>query len=259
MKQKVLFFMLFFSIFFINFSEVFARAWNSSSSSWWESWIWLIIVWILYAIYEIRRKKLIKKAKADLENALKEDSSWDIEKLKEATRNIFFKYQEAWQEKDLSSVENLMTKDYFKKADYLMKNELFWKKNILKNIKINNLTLMSVKDWFWKDWDMFAMEVNWEMIDYNIDENTWEFVWTTLGRNKNESFESFKYRAMNQSSSFKEYYIFIRYNEVWLLQNIKWQFSIIKDIIWLKEDELKKILEKEKNSDEVDHSELYKD
>lgn len=93
MKEKIIFFIWFFSIFFINFSEVFARAWNSSSSSWsswWESWIWLIIVWILYAIYEIRRKKLIKKAKADLENALKEDSSWNLENLKEVTRNIFF-------------------------------------------------------------------------------------------------------------------------------------------------------------------------
>jgi len=38
----------------------------------------LIIVGLIYTIYHIRRKKLLKKAQQDLELALDADSSWNV-------------------------------------------------------------------------------------------------------------------------------------------------------------------------------------
>jgi hypothetical protein len=40
-----------------------------------------------------------------------------------------------------------MTKNYFVKANEILKNKLNGKKNILKNISIENLTLMAVRDY----------------------------------------------------------------------------------------------------------------
>lgn len=84
--------------------------------------------------------------------------------------------------KDLEEVKNMITKQYFKKAENIMKTKLTWKKNIIKDIKLKYLHLVSVKDNDWKDWDMFAMEINGNMIDYTIDELTWEFLESNLDR-----------------------------------------------------------------------------
>ena len=95
---------------------------------------------------------------------------------------MFIAYQEAWMKKDLEEVKNMITKQYFKKAENIMKTKLTWKKNIIKDIKLKYLHLVSVKDNDWKDWDMFAMEINGNMIDYTIDELTWEFLESNLDR-----------------------------------------------------------------------------
>ena len=152
-----------------------------------------------------------------------------------------------------------MTKKYHSKATQTLERQLKWKKNILENIHIKKLTLMSVRDNPWKNWDMFAMEVSASMIDYTIDINTWKFVKSTLTREKNESFDSYKDRAMHESSDFKEYYIFIRHNWKWLLNNVKQKFSIIWDIIWLSERQLKNILKQEKDSEFTSDHILYTD
>lgn len=235
-----------------------ARAGGWWSSSGWGGAIWTVVAGIVYAIYVIRRKKMIKKAKQDLANALMGDSSWNIDSLKRTVENIFMKYQYAWSEKNLISMEDYFTKSYFKIAESNMNKELSWKTNVLKDISIWELTLMSVRDNPGKDWDMFAMEVRASMIDYTTDETTKKFIKSTLAKHKSESQASYQNRAMSQTSEFKEYYIFIRHNDRWLLNNIKQKFSIVWDIIKLKPSQLKKILEAEKNSSYVDDSVFYK-
>jgi len=201
---------------------------------------------------------MIAKAKRDLKKALAWDLSWNLEKLQEATKKVFMKYQEAWTKKDLDYVRYDMTKAYFEKATNIMNSKLKWKINILKNIKINKLTLMSVRDGFWQDGDMFAMEINARMIDYTIDEDTKKFVSSTLSRGKRESRESYESRAKESWENFKEYYIFIRHHWKWLLNNIKDNFSIVWDIIKLKEKDLRKILKKEESTDYINDDVFYK-
>jgi replicative superfamily II helicase len=80
------------------------------------------------------------------------------------------------------------------------------------------MTLMSVRDFPWRDWDMFAMEISASMIDYTIDEETWKFIRSTLTRYKNESDKDYEQRARTEAELFKEYYIFVRYDWKWLLK-----------------------------------------
>ncbi len=259
MKKNTIITSIIFIIFICFYSIAEARAWWwSSSSGWWDA-IWVALAILIYAIYKIRREKMIKKAKKDLEDALKEDSSWDLIWLKKIVEDIFVKYQNARSEKNLSSIMSYMTKDYYEKAIRILVQKLDGKKNIIKDINILGLTLMSVRNFPWRDWDMFAMEVSASMIDYTIDEKTWEFIESTIWKLKKESYEDYKRRAMNISSSFMEYYIFVRYNWKWLLNNIKEEFSIVKDIINLNETELTEILKKEESSETVDDSILYSD
>lgn len=249
--RKILFYIWVALIFIISFYAVAdARAgWGWWNSSWDWGGVWALIAWLFYAVYYIRRKKMIRKAKEDLENALKIDSSWDIEDLKRVVENIFMSYQKAWSEKNLLSVQNRMTKTYYEKAQQVMLKKLDWKENVIKDATITELTLLSVRDHPWRDGDMFAMEVSASMVDYTVSQRDNKFLYSTMSRRKNESQKSYIERATHQSSSFKEYYIFIRYNWQWLLSNIKQQFSLFWDIISLSSRKLEKILEKERKKD----------
>jgi hypothetical protein len=71
--------------------------------------------------------------------------------------------------------------------------------------------------------------------------------------------KSYIKKSMNESSYFTEYYIFIRYNGKWLLNNIKEHFSIIQDVVKLSESDLQKVLENERKSNSVYDNALYKD
>ena len=149
-----------------------------------------------------------------------------------------------------------MTDFYYQKAQKILAGEAGLK-NIMENIHIDKMQLMSVRNYPGKDGDMFAMEIEGSMIDYTIRESDGTFVSSPLKRSKYESREHYENRAKTRYSSFTEYYIFIRVGNVWKLNNIKSQFSIIKDIIGLPESKLKQILEQEKNSPNVNDDLLY--
>ena len=149
-----------------------------------------------------------------------------------------------------------MTDFYYQKARKILAGEAGLK-NIMKNIRINKMELMSVRNYPGKDGDMFAMEIEGSIIDYTIRESDGTFVSSPTYRNKNEDFKNYENRAKTEASSFTEYYIFIRVDNVWKLNNIKSQFSIIKDIIGLPESKLKKILEQEKNSTSINDDVFY--
>ncbi len=81
---------IFFSAYFGEILHIDARAGHSSSRSSSSSSrsgkgdgtgsvVVTAIAVLYYAIYEIRRRKLLKKAKKDLADALKDDSSWKLD------------------------------------------------------------------------------------------------------------------------------------------------------------------------------------
>lgn len=159
-------------------------------------------------------------------------------------------------EKNLESMRPYMTDFYYQKAQKILAGEAGLK-NIMKNIHIHKMELMSVRNYPGKDGDMFAMEIEGSMIDYTIRESDGTFVSSPTYRNKNENFKSYENRTKTESEPFTEYYIFIRVGNVWKLHDIKSKFSIIRDIIGLSEGKLKQILEQEKNSPNVNDDVLY--
>lgn len=117
----------------------------------------------------------------------------------------------------------------------------------MKNIHINQMQLMSVRNYPGKDGDMFAIEIEGSMIDYTIRESDGTFVSSPIYRNKYESLEHYENRAKTQSVPFTEYYILIRVGNVWKLNNIKSKFSIIKDKSDYPNQNLNKFWSKKKN------------
>jgi len=159
-------------------------------------------------------------------------------------------------EKNLESMRPYMTDFYYQKAQKILAGEAGLK-NIMKNIHIHKMELISVRNYPGKDGDMFAMEIKGSMIDYTIRESDGTFVSSPTYRNKNEDFKNYENRAKTEASSFTEYYIFIRVDNTWKLNNIKSEFSIIRDVIGLSESKLKQILEQEKNSTSVNDDVFY--
>lgn len=203
---------------------------------------------------------MIKKSKIDLENALKEDSSWDIQWLKTHVTHVFDKYYEDLRIKNTLNMKSYMTKKCHAKMSRYIEYQLTWNQRILKNITLKELNFMSVRDNPGKDWDIFTIEASISLIDYIIDEKTWNFLESRIpSRWNNESYRHYKERVMNQGADVLEYFVFIRFNNKWLLNNIKPKFSIIGDITWLPESELKNILQQEKNPKFTSDHILYTD
>ena len=240
--------------------EVFARAWwgGGSWGSGGDNPLWFVIALLIWAIYAWRRNELLKKAKKDLQEAFSDDSSWEIKKLKDMTSEVFMRYQELRTNKNIDELKNISTKEYFDKASRVFERKLTGKKNILKKMQISQMNMISVRDKFWKDWDMFTMEIIARMIDYTVDENTWEFLSSTLRKRKDESRNAYEARAKREASWFTEYWSFIRYNNTWRLMNISQKMSIVLDVVWLSHLKLLDILKKEWKTQEVDDSVFYK-
>lgn len=203
---------------------------------------------------------MIQKSKNDLENALKKDSSWDIQWLKTHVAHVFHKYYKDLRAKNTINMKSYMTKKCHAKISRYIEYELIWNQRILKNITLKELNFMSVRDHPWKNWDVFTIEVSMSLIDYIIDEKTWKFLESRIpSRSNNESYKHYKERVMTKNTDILEYYVFIRCDNKWLLNNIKPKFSIIWDINWLPESEINKILQQEKNPKFTSDHILYTD
>jgi len=177
------------------------------------SFAWIVWISVLYAYY-LRRKR-IKKAKEEQQNAILQDSTWSEEMLKTVVENTFMEYQKARSNKNLEPVKNLFLEEYYLQAKIRMDQDLVWKINILEDIKINSMILFEVKDLHGKEWDVFCMEIKASMIDYFIDDQTWKVI-LKIVNNRYLSEEKTKTFITN----FVEYWSFIRINGNWLLFDI---------------------------------------
>lgn len=239
---------MFLSLNILFFDTLFARAWS------WDSWWWgdgtsaivMFIGFIYLLILSFKREKLRKKAMDDLVIAKSKDPTWNEDILKEIVKNTFFFYQEAWAFKDLSSLNEYLTDDYLSRANEEMNTILAGRKNIIKDPKISFLHLMYIGDREWQEGDIFIMEVNASMIDYIVSETTGEFIKSTLFQGKNELYEDYKKRAMVDSQSFTEYWVFIRVNWEWQLNDIKEGWFLLNDMgDKMTESEIQEVLRKE--------------
>ncbi len=255
------------NIFYINLSlfysfEVLARAGGGGKGSGTGSVVSIGVFGLLMAIYKIRRIRMMNQAKRKFSEATTKDPSWNIEDFKENGERIFRNYQKAWMEKDLRPLLEDFDIRYLSKANDILNTKLKDKINILKDIEIKSIELMSVLDVQGKDGDMFVLEFNFKLVDYTINEKTKDFIDSELVQGRFERDIWFESRSKKEKSQAVEYWVFIREGEKWNLFNIHQLSSFFGGLGKVTVSQLRKILEKEKalgEHDPIDDSFLYKE
>lgn len=242
--------------------EVFARAGGGGSrSSGNGSGYGSVAAGLLYAIYRIRRARMVIQAKKQFAAANAEDPSWDIDHFKDTASDLFYAYQEAWMNKDLSTVAAGFHPAYLKKAQAIMDTQLKGKKNIIENVELQNIELMSVLDIEGQDGDMFVLELKFRLIDFTINEKTAEFVTSPSPRRNKESYTKWVMRVQVEPHKVTEYWVFYRQDGKWLMYNIHQIDSFFGELQHASIKKLREILAKEKAKAKdapVDDSFFYK-
>ena len=131
-------------------------------------------------------------------------------------------------------------------ASDTLKTKLSGKINILKEIELYSVELMSVLDIEGQEGDMFVLELKFKLIDYTVDEETGMFIDSPLGRRNKESRERWEKRAQTQQDHVVEYWVFYRYQGTWVLYNIHQVDSFFGDLRHASIAKLKDILAAEK-------------
>ena len=168
--------------------------------------------------------------------------------MREATEKAFYAYQKAWANRDLNSVRDLLHVDYYQASSRILNEDMKDQTNIIKDVSLDSLNLMAVRDVPGKDGDMFVMEVNASMIDYTIETASGKFVESTLDRKDGEWQKSYEERARTEAGSFREYWVFQRVSGIWKLWDVQESSRIIADLKGRSEGELKEILAREQAS-----------
>lgn len=105
------------------------------------------MVVILWGTFEKARKSyLLWKVQRDVKTALKINNGWDVHGLEEITKKIFFEYYKGFENKDLTSLKYITTIDFYDSIRLRFQKELQGKVNIIKNISIDSMNLISIKD-----------------------------------------------------------------------------------------------------------------
>lgn len=136
---------------------------------------------------------------------------WHLDNIKEVVETTFFSIQESWTNNTYYNVKDLMTSDlYNKHITQLNEMTSNYKTNILKDIKINELYLVSAAESDDNNPGFIWINIKASMIDYILDIRTNK----VSSDNKNPN-------------SFEEYWKFIYINNKWLLCEILQKDSVV--------------------------------
>jgi len=140
-----------------------------------------------------------------LKKSSKNDSIWDIDKLKLHTRESIRRLNDAIQNKDLSRVADLLTSELFDEINSLV-SELTknGEKNILRCNDISVLEIIGCEDYKDNSFDKYVAYLQGYMLNYTILESTGEII-----KNKER-----------QVWRFSHTYHFIRVKNQWKLEKI---------------------------------------
>ncbi len=224
----------------VRVSELYARAGGGGGGGWHRSshsnsefdlvlfWIFAPFIVIGVLFFYFYRRNAVRAAKQARIVAASKDSDWNLETLKDEVQKVFFAYQDAWSNKNLDFVRDMLHPSYFYEANELMKEELTGNVNILKDIKLLEMNLMSVEDQDGKNGDSFTMEIIASMIDYTIREDDGAFVRSTFYKSRTHLFESsYQKKAQTTPSTFTEYWVFTRVDGRWKLREVRPHLGIV--------------------------------
>lgn len=146
-----------------------------------------------------------RKSSKVIELASQTDELWNLEQINKHTFDVFCKMQKAWETRNLGPVKSIITKELYDELDKkitVMRSEN--QKNILEEINVNKITLISSVDYKDNSKDAYTAQIDGEMIDYIIDDRTKVIIENT----------------QKSIGGFTDCYEFVRINNKWILNKI---------------------------------------
>jgi hypothetical protein len=161
--------------------------------------IFLIISIVFSIMAYFRHKAALKVIKAAKENM------WDLSNLQLTAETAFFKFQDAWTERDLSKMSSLITYSFYNRYR-LQLDEMKAKgeKNMIESISIASTNIICCRDYKNNQADTFSALIKGSLIDYTIKENTDRLI----------------KGSKSQKEKFTDYYVFTRDGNSWLLNEV---------------------------------------
>lgn len=180
-----------------------------------EGWIFWIIGMALMGLYSVMVTVILlmksSRGEKTAQLAAETDRIWDIKLMRSHSKDIFLRMQKAWMNRDIASVKSRITNDLYE--DYgrqlqVMKEN--YEKNIIKDINITEINIISCEDYHDNSRDTFVAYIKGTILDYTINEKTGYVI-------KNEN---------KEPEEFVDTYHFVRSNNRWLLNEIDNEVSL---------------------------------
>lgn len=182
---------------------------NGSSSNLGDFGPLLIIVIIALLGYGLVLSFLLfikpKRSSKVIGLASQTDDLWNLEQINKLTFDVFCKMQKAWETRNLGAVKSIITKELYDELDKKiteMRSEN--RKNILEEINVNKITLISSVDYKDNAKDAYTAQIDGQMIDYIIDDRSKIII----------------ENAQKSLGGFTDCYEFVRVNNKWILNKI---------------------------------------
>lgn len=163
-----------------------------------------LIIWGLYTV--VLTVVLFWKKKSALKViAVAKDDIWNLEHMQQTVENTFYAMQDAWMERDLLKLSKIISCSFYNNNDWQLQNmKANHEKNILENITISSIQIISCRDYREDYLDTFSAFIKGTMIDYTIDDRSGEII---KGSSTN-------------TEKFKDLYVFTRDENTWVLNQI---------------------------------------
>lgn len=180
----------------------------------------IFVLYSLYKTWQIKEKK--KESAQIIAQAAAEDPIWNQAEMEAFAKEMFFKMQQAWMDRDLAGVQKLISTslydDYKTQLDFMKKNH---EKNMLECINVNQVSIISSQDYHDDSKDAFTAYIKGNIIDYTINEQTGNII-----KNKDR-----------EEEDYTDTYYFIRQENNWILNAIKNDASLsdVTDAVNFKE------------------------
>lgn len=164
----------------------------------------ILICWVIYIIITsfvlfFKRNKARSISNASNENI------WHLENLEKTAELAFLQFQNAWMQKDLSAMKDIVTQKFFNEQtsniSILLGNE---KINVLEHITISSISIITCRDFKDNSLDSFTANIKGSMVDYIISSETNNLI----------------SGSDNKSEKFTDSYTFLRYQNKWLLDEV---------------------------------------
>ncbi|NVO04377.1 MAG: TIM44-like domain-containing protein [Bacteroidetes bacterium] len=133
------------------------------------------------------------------------DPMWNFEDMKLYARQTFYKIQDAWENRDIDRVKDIVTPELYDKYKIMLDDmKARGEKNIIGNMNITNTSLIGCQDYKDDSMDRYVTYIKGTILDYTILEPSNEII-----KNPNKTEENFS-----------DTYHFVRNGNVWLLEDI---------------------------------------